>query len=296
MHSLKYYLTILCTVSLLSVQAQTDSTKSWGSEAEDSGPYVTKTFKSTRVINFQTVETSGEKVLDFTISHRFGPINSGSYESYGIDGGASIRLGLDYSPTSRLMFGLGRSSYQKMFDGYAKYRLLRQTKESGMPISLSLFSGVYCIGMKDLAKDNNGYDKYQHFDSRLSFVHQIIVARKFGEQFSLEIAPWFVHCNQVDVITDLNDMYGVSAAMRFKFSKKFGVTGEYSYRINKYSRNDYYNSMGIGLELQTAGHIFQVLLTNSIGLAESQYLPYTNNRWTNAGIRLGFNIGRSFQL
>ena len=296
MHSLKYYLTLLCTLCLLTVQAQDDNTKNWGSEAEDTGPYVTKTFKSTRVINFQTVETSGNRMLDFTISHRFGSINSGSYESYGIDGGASIRLGLDYSPNSRLMFGLGRTSHQKMVDGYVKYSLLRQKKDESMPISLSLFSGIYRTSFKDPQKNNNGFDKYEHFESRLSFVHQLIIARKFGEQFSLEIAPWFVHYNQVDVITDLNDMYGLSTAMRFKFSKKFGVTGEYAYRINKYSRNNYYNSMGIGLELQTAGHIFQVLLTNSIGLAESQYLPYTNNRWTNAGIRLGFNIGRSFQL
>ncbi|MFY8166808.1 MAG: DUF5777 family beta-barrel protein, partial [Sediminibacterium sp.] len=135
---------------------------------------VIATFKATRVINQQTIEVGGTRSLDFRIHHHFGPFNSGAYDFWGIDGGASIRLGLEYSYNGRLQFGLGRTSYEKQIDGFLKYRLLRQTKSGSMPISVTLFSGAYRNGIKGL--QISGVDKFKYASDRLSFVQQIIIA------------------------------------------------------------------------------------------------------------------------
>lgn len=253
------------------------------------------TFKTTRIINFQSVEVCGKRTLDFRISHRFGTMNGGVDNFWGLDGGASIRLGLEYSYDGRFMVGLGRSSYQKMLDGFMKYRLLRQTDDQSMPLSMTLFSGAYCRTGKSPLR-TEWFNPNSSFYSRLSFCHQMIISRKFSNTFSLQVAPWFVHDNLVEGIRDQNDMFGLSAAFRYKFTRRMAVTAEYAARLNKYTDRFYYNSLGVGLEIETGGHVFQMHITNSFGLTENQFLPYTDSKWGNAGIRLGFNISRVFTL
>lgn len=259
-------------------------------------PLTMGTFKSTRLINMHTVENCGKKTLDVRISHRFGPVNTGGYNLYGLDAGASIRIALEYSFDNRLQIGIGRSSVLKMDDGFVKYRLLRQTDDGYMPFSVTPFAGIYYTAEKDIYSAENGFNKYKDKSSRLSYVFQLMMARKFSNHFSFQVTPFLVHYNLVDSISDLNDMYGISAGARYKITKAFSVTGEYSYRINKYSNSTYHNSMGIGFEIETSGHVFQIVFTNSYGLAESQFLPYTTQKWSNAGIRLGFNLSRVFVL
>lgn len=257
--------------------------------------YTTATFKTTRLINFHTVEVLSRRSLDFRISHRFGDFNSGAYNAWGVDGGANIRLGLEYCHGSRLMFGIGRTSGKKIADGFLKYRLLKQTtKGGGMPVSVTLFTSVYHTFMQNVIID--GYNKYQTIPDRLSYCHQIMIARKFNSRFSLQLTGAMVHVNLVDKISDKNDCFVVGAVTRFKFAKRQAITLEYGYRLNKYSKEKYYDSFGIGYDLETGGHVFQVHLTNSFGLTEDQYFMYTNTSWQNWGIRLGFNISRVFTL
>ncbi len=259
--------------------------------------YVIATFKTTRLVDQHTIETVGKRTLDFRISHRFGPINSGSYNAWGLDGPANIRLSLEYSPDGRFMFGIGRSSAEKMVDGFLKYRLLRQTTDNRTPFGLTLFAGTYYTNLKDGNAIANGYDIYQYQSSRLSYCFEAMFARKFSPNFSLQIAPWFVHYNQVLHITDQNDAFGVSALFRYKFTKRAAITGEYAYRINDYSPTvKYYDSMSIGYELETGGHVFQIHFTNSIGMVENQFFTHTDSKWNNMGIRLGFNISRVFSF
>lgn len=267
-----------------------------GLEPESSNNVTLATFKGTRLINFQTLEVPGRRTLDFRISHRFGPFNSGAYDFFGLDGGASIRIGLDYSFDGRLAFGIGRTSYEKMLDGFVKYRLLRQHEPGGMPLSVTLFSSIYATMQRDVNKDANGFDKYGLFTNRLSYAHQIMIGRKFSDRFSLQIAPTMVHYNLAERISDKNDVYVLAAATRFKFTKRMALTLEYGYRPLDYSRTKYYDSMGIGLDLETGGHVFQFFVTNSFGLLENQFLPRTTSKWSDAGIRLGFNISRVFTL
>lgn len=291
----KTSLLILLTISFFSVKGQ-DSLSTWLDQIDTKSDYTLATFKSTRIINMHSVETVGKRTLDFRISHRFGNFNSGAQNFWGLDGGASIRLGLEYSYDGRLMGGIGRTSTGKMFDGFLKYRWIRQTEDDKTPLSVTLLAAAYLTHEKDPLKDVNGYDKYQYFSNRMSYAYEVILARKFSPNFSLQIVPYFVHYNLVESISDLNDMYGVQAGMRYKFTKRSAITAEYAYRINDYSRRDYYNSFGIGYELETGGHVFQVHITNSFGIVENQFLPYTDTKWNNAGIRLGFNISRVFTL
>ena len=257
--------------------------------------YTTATFKTTRLINFHTVEVLSRRSLDFRISHRFGDFNTGAYNAWGIDGGANIRLALEYCHGSRLMFGVGRTSGRKIADGFLKYRLLKQTtKGGGMPVSVTLFTGVYHTFLQNVIID--GKNKYQTVPDRLSYCHQIMVGRKFSSRFSFQLTAAMVHFNLVDKITDKNDCFVVGGVTRFKFAKRQAITVEYGYRLNKYSKEKYYDSFGIGYDLETGGHVFQVHLTNSFGLTEDQYFMYTNSSWDNWGIRLGFNISRVFSL
>jgi hypothetical protein len=257
--------------------------------------FVSATFKTTRLINFHTVEVLSRRSLDFRISHRFGDFNSGAYNAWGIDGGANIRLSLEYCHGSRLMFGLGRTSGKKIADGFAKYRLLKQaTKGGGMPVSVTLFSSVYHTFMQNVLID--GVNKYQSIPDRLSYCNQIMIARKFNSRFSLQLTAAMVHVNLVDKIFDKNDCFVAGAVTRFKFAKRQAITLEYGLRLNKYSKDKYYDSFGIGYDLETGGHVFQMHLTNSFGLTEDQYFMYTNTSWDNWGIRLGFNISRVFSL
>ncbi len=254
---------------------------------------VMATFKTTRLINFHTVEVVGRRALDFRISHRFGDFNSGAFNAWGIDGGANIRLALEYSNDARLMFGLGRTSARKIVDGFVKYRLLRQTINKGMPLSVTLFSSAF----HTFERTNlGGMNKYQTFYDRLSYCNEIMVARKFNAKFSLQLLGAMIHYNLVDNITEGNNCYLVGSLARYKVTTRQAITIEYAHRLNSYSKNKYYDSFGIGYDLETGGHVFQIHLTNSFGLTENQYFMYTTSSWQNWGIRLGFNISRVFGL
>lgn len=257
--------------------------------------FINATFKTTRLINFHTVEVLGKRSLDFRISHRFGDFNSGAYNAWGVDGGANIRLALEYNHGTRLMFGVGRTSGGKIADGFLKYRLLKQTtKGGGMPVSVTLFTSVYHTFLQNVIID--GENKYQTIPDRLSYCHQIMVGRKFNSRFSFQLTGAMVHVNLVDKISDKNDCFVIGGVTRFKFTKRQAITLEYGYRLNKYSKEKYYDSFGIGYDLETGGHVFQIHLTNSFGLTEDQYFMYTNTTWENWGVRLGFNISRVFSL
>jgi Membrane bound beta barrel domain (DUF5777) len=291
-----YIILLLLNCFCISAFAQEDLDSILNSAEEKRKVITLATFKTTRIINFHSIETVGKRTLDFRISHRFGVINSGVDNFWGIDGGASIRLGLEYSYDGRLMVGLGRTSYQKLLDGFLKYRLLRQTDGDEMPISVTLFSGMYATMAKDPLKKVTGFDRYDKFYSRLSYNYQAIIGRKFGTNFSAQIAPWFVHMNQVDLLKDGNDIYGVSGAVRYKFTRTMALTAEYAYRMNDYTDRDFYDSFGLGFEIETGGHVFQMHVTNSFGLSENQFLPYTDTKWGDGGIRIGFNVSRVFTL
>jgi hypothetical protein len=258
--------------------------------------FVTATFKGSRLINFHTVETPGKHSLEFRISHRFGDFNTGGYNFWGLDGGASIRLGLEYSHDGRFEFAIGRSSEEKAYDGFLKYRLIRQAKSGGWPLSVTLFAGMDYTTLKDPNKAANGFDRYQYETSRMAYSYQVIIARKFSPSFSFQISPTIVHYNLVSLASDKNDLYSIGFLTRYKFTKRIALTLEYGYRLNKYSSEKYYDEVGAGIDIETGGHVFQIVVTNSSGMIESQFIGHTTSMWQNGGLKIGFNISRMFTL
>jgi hypothetical protein len=258
--------------------------------------YVGGTFKGTRVINLHSVEKAAPGSLQFLIQHRFGALNGGAYNLYGLDQ-ATIRFALEYGISKILMVGVGRSSYQKNYDGFVKASLIRQSKgPNSSPVSVLYFGSISVNSMRwdDPVRRN-------YFSSRLSYVHQIIIGSKVSEKFSFEIVPTVVHKNLVARAIDPNNFFAVGAAFRYKLSKRTSFNMEYVYRIPPKDKTapsyaNFYNSLSVGFDIETGGHVFQFHLTNSLPMIEKGFITETSEKWADGGIHLGFNISRDFVL
>jgi hypothetical protein len=259
--------------------------------------HTTATFKGTRLINLQTIETLKKGALDFRISHRFGDIGSGAQNLWGLDGPATLRLGLDYSLTDRLVVGVGRTSYQKYFDGFLKYKVIQQASH-GPAFSLVAIASGNIITDTDPNKAVTGVDRYQYFSSRVAYMTQVLIARKFNQKLSLQLAPTWIHYNMVTRANDKNDVVALGISGRYKITRSLALTGEYISRISKYApdQNSFHNVLSVGLDIETGGHVFQLFFTNASAINEVQFIPYTSSSWSNQAFRFGFNISRVFQL
>ena len=291
---MRFRLIIFLTAIVSSISANAQDIEKLLDEATgNETEYATATFKSTRIINGHSIERMPEGQLEFRISHRFGPINSGAYNYWGIDQ-ANIHLGFDYGVTNWLMVGFGRGSYEKTYDGLLKFSILRQsTGSKNMPISLSYFTSIAINTLKW-----EGPEKLYFWD-RASYVHQLLIARKFNERLSLEINPTYIHRNMVDTEVDPNDLWSVGAGARFKITKRISLNAEYYYvipPINDYRSTKTHNPLAIGIDIETGGHVFQVMFTNLVAMIEKAFIGETTDKWNEAGMHLGFNISRVFGL
>jgi hypothetical protein len=294
----KLCLFLFCSAFTRAALAQDDDLmKDLATLEKNKKEYTIATFKGTRLINLHTVETLSKGALDFRISHRFGDIGSGSKNMWGLDGPATLRLGLDYSITDRLVAGIGRSSYQKFFDGFVKYKFVRQASD-GPRFSIVSVSSINLITDSDPNKAITGVDRYQFYSNRLSYMEQVLLARKFNEKLSLQLAPTYIHYNIVTRANDKNDVVALGVSGRYKFTRSMAVTAEYIARVTAYSpvSNQYHDVVSIGLDIETGGHVFQLFFTNASAINEVQLIPYTSSSWKDKGIRFGFNISRVFQL
>ena len=265
-----------------------------GEDEEEQTQYSSATFKATRIINGHSIERMQEKQLDFRIHHRFGTLNSGGYELWGLDQ-AHIHLSLEYGVNDWFMFGIGRGTYEKTYDGFAKFSLLRQSSGAkNMPISLSYFMST---DMKTI--DWSNPDRDYPASSRFSYVHQVLIARKFNESLSLQLSPTFIHRNMVATELDPNDKYAIGAAGRMKLTKRISINAEYFYvfdPISDFPSTTYYNPLSIGFDIETGGHVFQLIFTNSLAMIEKGFITETTGQWGEGDIHFGFNISRVFAL
>ncbi|MBS1644249.1 MAG: hypothetical protein JST36_04360 [Bacteroidetes bacterium] len=252
------------------------------------------TFKGVRVINGQSVENEAPGVLNFIILHRFGSVQNAFQDYFGLDN-ANTRFGFEYGVNPWLTIGVGRSSYQKEYDGLARVKLLRQTMDNHMPISLSYAGTVMVRSDKvELADSTKTY----YFSNRMSYCNQLLIARKFSERLSLQLSPTHVHLNLVPDSRDANDVFALGIGGRLKLSNRIALTAEYFYRIpgTELLSSTYYNALSLGLDIETGGHIFQLHFSNSTGMSERTFVTQTADSWSKGGIHLGFNISRVFTI
>jgi hypothetical protein len=282
-------------------------------EAEDPNPekatpsnLVKGTFHGTRLVNFHTVEVPAKRNLEYRIVHRFGNIGGDNAQNFGeytknmgdnligFDGGASIRMGFEYSYDGRLALGLGRSNVNKMVDMFAKYQILQQTLDNKMPITMAWLSSFNMNTTRD--EKNEIFPKYYH---RYNYVHSLMIARKFSDKFSMQLSPTYIHYNLRDNSYQKNDMFSVIGMARIKVSKMSSLTVEYAPRLTKYDIESemkrYQNILSFGWDIETGGgHVFQMFISNSRGIIESENIPYTVGEVKYGEFRIGFNISRAF--
>jgi hypothetical protein len=253
--------------------------------------YATATFKTTRLVGGHSSENVAKGVMDVKISHRFGTINKGGYELFGLDN-ATMRMGFDYGITNYLMVGIGRSTYQKTYDAFFKIKLLRQsTGKRKMPISLSY---VPTIAYKTLKFENPEQNNYA--TSRLYYTHQLIIARKFSDKLSLQLMPTLVHRNLVSLQKDPNDIVAIGIGGRQKITKRLSLNAEYYYQLPQFKLQGTTNSLSVGFDIETGGHVFQLHFTNSQGMNERTFITETTGQWEKGDILFGFNISRVFTI
>jgi len=275
--------------------AQADSLMNMLNDAPAKKEAVSATFKATRIINGNSVEGLGAGVLDFRISHRFGQLNDGLSNFFGLDN-ATTRLGLDYGITKWLMIGLGHSTLNKENDGFLKAKILAQ-KKAGMPVTLS-YAGSVSVQTTKAPTLPAGQEWL--LSNRLYYTNQLLIARKFSNALSLQLMPTIVHYNLVDSNKFDNNTIAIGIGGRIKVSKRIAITGEYYYRITNadmlYAGQKTCNSLSIGVDIETGGHVFQMMFTNSQGMSDRTFIGQSTDSWDKGALHFGFNISRVFTI
>ncbi len=283
------YALILFSLSLMiarQTQAQDDLMNLLDAQTPDPVHYTVATFKGSRLINGHTVETRKRGTLEFIIGHRFGRLNSGAYEFFGLDG-ANIRLGWEYGLADFLNVGVGRNSFEKTYDGFLKLKLLRQSRGARrFPVSVVAFSSA---AVKTLTSETP-----LEFTDRLFYTHQLLIGRKLSELLSLQLIPTVVHRNQVQERDGENDVYALGVGGRIKLTTRVSLNGEYYYRLQAPADAPEFNSLAVGFDIETGGHVFQLHLTNSRAIIEKGFITETTGNFFAGDIHFGFNVSRVF--
>lgn len=257
--------------------------------------YVTATFKTTRLVTGHSTENTGKGVLDFRVNHRFGSLNNGASTFFGLDD-ANTRIGFDYGVTDWLMVGFGRNSFMKEYDGFVKAKIMRQTEGKGNPISMS-YVGAMSVQSMPAPVLPPGQEYY--FSNRLYYVNQLLISRKFNDWLSLQLMPTHIHYNLVPTTAEPNDLVAIGAGGRIKLSNRVTLNGEYYYRVPGTEQLGYHNVLSLGVDIETGGHVFQLMLSNSRAMTERSLIGQTPGQWgikSTDAIHLGFNISRVFTI
>ena len=263
------------------------------------------TWKTMKLVNIHSTEIVKRNALDFRVTHRFGNIGAesggGVHTFYGLDNSSDIRISFDYGLTEKWQIGIGRSKYKEIVDLSTKYKLLVQ-KEKKAPLTIVAFGAV------SVTPERDPDSRYNDWQNRLTYFTQVLFARKFGQRLSIELAPGVIHRNMVTkvldgngkTLTDENTNFTLSAGARYMITKRVGIIVDYVHTFSGFRSNfgpqNYYDPFGVGVEIETGGHVFHLTLTNAPAIIENAYMPETADSWAKGGIKLGFNISRVFQL
>lgn len=261
-----------------------------GSTTSSAKP-ISTTFSSTRIVNSHSVEMIPKGVGEFRISHRFGTIEEGFYDIFGLDQ-AKIRLGYDYGITDKIMVGFGRNSHKKVYDIFGRFSFLNQTIDNSTPITLQY---LFASSMKTLR-----YGKKIPFMQRFAQINQVLIAKKINN-LSLQIMP-SIMIHEYEGY-DKKIFSGVGAAARYLVGKRVAINIEYFARLRhnengsqEFNRifNENYNSLGLGIDIEAGGHVFQFHFSNTNTMNEQAFMFETDKTWEKGEICFGFNILREF--
>ena len=274
-----FYLIILLFFSVNSVVSQSHL---FDFLEEDSKDYdVFATFKGVKIVNLQSVEMTAKNEMLFVMSHRFATINSGIDDLFGLDYGR-IRMSLDYGITDNINISLGRSSYDKVIDLSSKFKFINQRNNS-MPVSIGYYMSISL----------NPSIQLDNFSHKFSYIHQLMLARKFNSNFSFQLSPLFIHYNLRELEFDSNDVIAIGIGSRYKINKSVSINLEYIPLLTKTINS---NSFSLGFDIETGGHVFQLLFSNSTAMYEAGFVSQNYEKWIDGGVHFGFNITRIFNF
>ncbi len=271
---------------------------------------VREVFNSGIMIDEQTSVIAPKKTLEMVIQHRFGVIKTnGASDLYGIYApSANTRMGLNFSILDNLVVGYGITKKNMYSDFSAKYNVIEQTRKNTVPVTVTLYANMAIDGRNKSVFKTSTADSAYKFVDRLSYFTQIMVSRKFNDWFSFSVNGSFTHYNSVMAdtanITGMNhDVIGVGFLGRFKFSPQSSIVFHYSIPLDIKSLNE--NSVvtnkpkpniGIGYQVATATHAFEIFITASNGILAQDNYMHNSSDWTDGEIRFGFNITRLWEF
>jgi hypothetical protein len=271
---------------------------------------VSATFKSGNLINVKTTETIHKEELDFRVDHRFGDIAGtagGAKNFFGLDDATDIRIGFDYGISDKLNVGIARAkgatTLRQLYETNVKYRFIEQTANNRTPVSVAFFGSLTASAM-EASTDPSSPASFGSFGDRLTYVSQLIIARKFSSNFSFAVHPTYLHRN-FTAFGDENNMFAIGAGGRLKVSNRMAVVADYVAPIRSSSAKKYredinnqsfHDALGVGLEIETGGHVFHLNFTNATAIQESQYISETTSSWEKGQFRWGFSIARRFSF
>ncbi len=259
--------------------------------------YSTPTFAYTHVIDGQSVESLPAHVLDVRILHRFGPISSGLYNFFGLDYSPfNVKVGFDYGISDNFMIGGAHSGYNKTYDAFFKWRILKQSTGAHNALISISFVPTFAISTLKPEQIDPSVKPPSTEIHRSSYVLQVLLARKFSEGFALQLMPTFVHADNISFFHNNPNVFAIGIAGRQKLSKRVNVNSEYYYQLPDMKAPGAHNVLSFGIDIGTGGHVFELLFSNSYGLTEKQFITETSGRWDNGDALFGFNISRVFQL
>lgn len=265
--------------------------------AEEDVEYVTASFKSSRLILSQTTTMVKKYDLDFKVIHRFGDIggiDGGSKTLYGFDNSTDIYIGFEYGISDRFNISFGRSKYEQLLDLQLKYAVLQQKDKQGSPVS---FSVLIKTGFTPYKVSTPIFDSY---GNRFSHFLQTIISRKFSSDLSLQVTPGVLFRSVVLGSGDESTLFSTGIAGRYKFTKRFGIIADYYMISSDFRKNnpntDFYSPLGLGIEVETGGHVFTMNFANAKAIAENNFLANSTSSWGKGQYRFGFTISRMFTL
>lgn len=278
-------LLLILLFSPLILIAQEDLLHEIDTNTEDN--YTSAAFKGLKIVNFESTKMVSKKELYFVVSHRFGSIETGIKDFFGLDQ-AVTRLNFIYGLTDGINIGVSRSSFQKTYETSLKIRLLRQ-KEKSLPFTIVLFNTM----LINTILDKDELPKLD-FNNRLSYATQLLVSRKINENLSVQLSPILFHDNLVAFEPQDNTQYAIGLGGRHKLTKRWSINLDYGIHLNRASSSPFKNPLSIGFDLETGGHVFQMHFTNAQPMNVNTFLGQATGDWGQGDIFFGFNLSRIF--
>lgn len=295
----KLFIYLLLILAVLALHASAQNADSLLKTLDSTKKYtkVEATFKATHIVLSHSTETQKKHDLDLRIRHHFGDIGGefgSAHTLYGLDVATDLFIGLDYGVTENLTIGIGRSKHDELYNLYAKQKLIQQ-KVDGMPFNLTFLAQIGLV-----AREPFSPSEFTNYGDRISYFIQPILSRKFSSRISAAILPALLIRSATADPADPDKLFTVGFAGRIKITKRLSFVADYTL-VNGLSRPKnliipLYNPLGVGLEIETGGHIFSLNFMNSEYIVENNFIANTKKSWEDGGVRFGFTISRNFSL